>query len=128
VNELSNDILLYRAISKKRWIDPENGVIQPVAFELRFRQKTQQYERGVSCDLIPNLCYQYIDKCFGIIELSVGDVRALGLEVDNDHDSHVNIINFPNPDLEEKEYESILDKLTQKARLYQNWLDNPRRR
>lgn len=124
MNELSNDILLYRAISKKRWIDPENGLIQAVAFELRL----QKGERGVSCDLIPNLCYQYINKCFGIIELSVGDVRELGLEVDNDHDSHVNIINFPNPDLEEKEYTLILDKLAQKARLYQNWLDNPRRR
>jgi hypothetical protein len=124
VNELSNDILLYRAISKKRWIDPENGVIQPVAFALRL----QKGERGVSCDLIPNLCYQYINKCFGIIELSVGDVKALGLEVDNDHDSHVNIINFPDPVLQKNKYKFILEKLAQKARLYQNWLDNPRRR
>ncbi|CAD0224318.1 conserved hypothetical protein [Planktothrix agardhii] len=124
MNELSNDILLYRAISKKRWIDPVKGVIRPVAFELRL----QKGESGVSCDLTPNLCYQYINKCFGIIELSVGDVRELGLEVDNDHDSHVNIINFPDPDLEEQEYTLILDKLAEKARFYQNWLDNPRRR
>jgi hypothetical protein len=125
VNKLTDDTLLYRAITKKTWIDPDTKKIDAQAFILRFLQKKERFEAGLSCDLIPDNCYQYLNKCFGIIQLSVGDVRILGLDVDNDHDTYVNIINLPNPDSQKKESKDIAVKLAKKAKLYKDWLDNP---
>lgn len=125
MNKLTDDTLLYRAITKKTWIDPDTKKIDALAFILRFLKKKERFEAGLSCDLIPDNCYQYLNKCFGIIQLSVGDVRALGLDVDNDHDTHVNIINLPHPDSQKKESKYIANELAKKAKLYQDWLDKP---
>ena len=83
------------------------------------------YEKGLSTDLIPDKCYQYLNKCFGIIKLSVAEIRKLGLKVDNDHDTHVNIINVPHPELEEQKSKDIAVKLAKKAIIYKNWRDKP---
>jgi hypothetical protein len=115
VSNLSDSTLLYRAISNKKWFDSRTKMILPVAFRLR----EAKGETGISTDLIPECCYQYISSCYGIIEISVGDIRSLSLEVDNNHHTHVNIINFPNPTLEKMKYQKIVDTLTQKARIYQ---------
>lgn len=125
MNKLTDNILLYRAITKKTWIDPDTKNIDAQAFILRFLQKEKTFEEGLSCDLIPENCYQYLNKCFGIIELSVKDIRDLGLNVDNDHDTHVNIINLSDPDLQKQESKDIAVKLAKKAILYKDWLDNP---
>jgi hypothetical protein len=124
-NQLTNDTILYRAITKKTWLDPDTKKISEDAFFLRFLPKKDRFEVGLSCDLIPENCYQYLNKCFGIIVLSVGEIRELGLEVDNDHDTHVNIINLPHPELQEQESVDLAVKLAQKAKLYQNWYDHP---
>lgn len=123
--KLSNDTLLYRAITKKGWVNPDTREIQAAAFILRFRKSTQNYEKGLSCDLRPEKSYQYLSKCFGILQISVGEIRELGLEVDNDHDSHVNIINLPHPELNEQKYKDIAAQLARKAKLYLDRLDDP---
>ena len=128
MNKLTNEAILYRAITKKTWLDPDTKTIDAQAFVLRFLPKKERFEAGLSCDLIPENCYQYLNKCFGIIQLAVGDVRALGLDVDNDHDTHVNIINLPHPELQKMESKYIASKLTKKAKIYQDWLDKPYRK
>lgn len=124
MNRLTDDKFLYRAITTKQWIE-RDGEINEKAFILRFLKKQQRRENGLSCDLISENCYQSLNKCFGIIQLSVKDIKELGLDVDNDHDTHVNIINLPNPDLQEQESIDIAVKLAKKAILYENWLNNP---
>jgi hypothetical protein len=126
VGDLSDDIWLYRAITKKAWFDVNTQQIQPAAFRLRSREHTESgYEIGISTDLEPNLSYQNIDDagryrlrlspCFGILKILVGQVRKLGLVVDNNHHSHVNILGFPHPDLQKEQYFKVLDHLSQVA-------------
>ncbi len=125
MNKLTDDTPLYRAIRTKTWVDLDTREVNEKAFILRFLKNKQRFESGLSCDLIRDKCYQYLNKCFGIIQLSVGDVRELGLEVDNDHHTHVNIINLPHPELQEQESKDIAVKLAKKAKLERDWLDNP---
>jgi len=124
VNRLTDDTFLYRAITKKQWIDTDKDINEK-AFTLRPSKTGQGFEKGLSCDLNPDQCYPHLNKCFGIIKLSVKNIRDLGLDVDNDHDTHVNIINLPDPDLEKQKYKDTLVKLAKKAILYKDWLDNP---
>jgi hypothetical protein len=124
VNRLTDDTFLYRAITKKQWIDSDREINEK-AFTLRFLQSKKRWEKGLSSDLDPEKCYQYLNKCFGIIQLLVKDIRQLGLDVDNDHETHVNIINLPDPDSQEQESKDIAVKLAEKAKLYKDWLDNP---
>ncbi|WP_017296100.1 hypothetical protein [Geminocystis herdmanii] len=127
MNRLTDDTLLYRAITKKQWLDRDREINEK-AFTLRFLKTKQRWEKGLSCDLIEKKSYQYINECFGIIKLSVKDIRDLGLEVDNDHDTHVNIINLPDPDLQKQESKDIAIKLAKKAILSKDWFDNPYRK
>jgi hypothetical protein len=92
---------------------------------LRFLPNKDRFEVGLSCDLIPEKSYQYLSKCFGIIQLSVGSIRELGLDVDNDHDTHVNIINLPHPELQKMESKYIAVKLAEISNFYLDWLDYP---
>ena len=64
VNKLTNDTILYRAINKKTWFDPDSKKISEDAFILRFLLKKDRFEKGLSCDLIPQKCYQYLNKCY----------------------------------------------------------------
>lgn len=81
MSNLSDSTLLYRAISNKKWFDSRTKMILPVAFRLR----EAKGETGISTDLIPECCYQYISSCYGIIEISVGDIRSLSLEIGRAH-------------------------------------------
>lgn len=45
--------------------------------------------------------------------------------MDNDHDSHVNIINLPHPELNEQKSKDIAAQLARKAKLYLDRLDDP---
>jgi hypothetical protein len=125
VSKLNDEQFLYRAIAKKTWIDPDSLEVNEQAFILRFLKRQNSYETGLSTDLVAGKCYQYLNKCFGIIKLSVGNIRALGLEVDNDHHTHVNIINVPHPERQEQQSKDIAVKLAKKATIYKNWLDTP---
>lgn len=128
MKELSNDTVLYRAITYKRWIDPDNKKIDAAAFILRFIEKQGDYEKALSAALKPEQAYSRLSKCFGIICFTVGDVRELGLDAIQDKIDHVSIINAPHPEKNEKEAIDIAGKLARKARLYFDWLDKPYRR
>ncbi|WP_024547114.1 hypothetical protein [Picosynechococcus sp. NKBG15041c] len=125
---LSDDTWLYRAITKRAWFDVKTQGILPAAFRLRPKDSDSGYESGISTDLDENLCYQYVDDrgeyrqrlspCFGILKISIGVVHGLGLDIDNDHNSHVNIIGLPHPDREKGQYFDLLDRLSQRAMIH----------
>lgn len=128
MNQLSNATILYRAITKKRWINPDTKTIDAEAFILRFLERQGEYEKALSAALKPEQTYNRLSKCFGVIYFTVGDVRELGLDAIQDKVDHVSIINLPDPETHEKEAIDIAVKLARKAQLYYDWLENPYRK
>ena len=122
---LPNDTVLYRAITKKTWIDIDTQEIDEEAFLLRFKPTTGKYEENLSAAVLPEHCYQNLSKCFGIISFTVENVRQLGLDAIQDKPTHVSIINIPNIDTDKKKALDIAAKLARKAKLHTNWLNNP---
>jgi hypothetical protein len=125
MNQLSYDTVLYRAITKKGWINPDNKVIDLEAFKLQFKRKIGDYETALSAALIPEDAYNRLSQCFGVICFTVGDLRELGLDAIADKPDHVSILNLPHPEINEKEAIDIARKLALKARLFYDWLDRP---
>jgi hypothetical protein len=122
VDKLSDDTILYRAITKKKWIDPDKAV-DAEAFILRI--KRGNYEEALSAALEPEQSYNRLSKCWGVIRFTVRDVRELGLDAIQDKPDHVSIINVPNPETHEKEATDIGTKLAKKSRLFLDRLNNP---
>ncbi|HAN73072.1 MAG TPA: hypothetical protein DCQ51_12885 [Planktothrix sp. UBA8407] len=122
MDKLSDDTILYRAITKKKWIDPDKAV-DAEAFILRI--KRGNYEEALSAALEPEQSYNRLSKCWGVIRFTVRDVRELGLDAIQDKPDHVSIINVPNPETHEKEATDIGTKLAKKSRLFLDRLNNP---
>ncbi|MGL5133772.1 MAG: hypothetical protein ACRC78_14700 [Planktothrix sp.] len=121
--KLSDDTILYRAITKKVWINPNTKAVDAEAFILRI--KRGNYEEALSAALEPEQSYNRLSKCWGVICFTVRDVRELGLDAIQDKPDHVSIINVPNPETHEKEATDIGTKLAKKSRLFLDCLDNP---
>ncbi|MGL4503418.1 MAG: hypothetical protein ACRC2M_22525 [Planktothrix sp.] len=121
--KLSDDTILYRAITKKGWINPDTKAVYAEAFILRI--KRGNYEEALSAALEPEQSYNRLSKCWGVICFTVRDVRELGLDAIQDKPDHVSIINVPNPETHEKEATDIGTKLAKKSRLFLDCLDNP---
>ncbi|VXD17103.1 hypothetical protein PL8927_550203 [Planktothrix serta PCC 8927] len=125
MDKLSDDTILYRAITNKKWIDPDTKAVDAEAFILRWFPKREEYEKALSAALKPEQAYNRLFKCWGVICLTVRDVRELGLDAIQDKPDHVSIINVPNPQTNEKEATDIPAKLAKKAWLYLDRLDDP---
>jgi hypothetical protein len=125
VNQLSNDTVLYRAITKKGWLNPDTKVIDLEAFKLQFKRKIGDYENSLSAALNPEDSYNRLSQCFGVICFTVGDIRKLGLDAILDKPDHVSIHHLPHPETNEKEAIDIAGKLARKAWLLYDWLDKP---
>lgn len=121
--KLSDDTILYRAITKKVWINPNTKAVDAEAFILRI--KRGNYEEALSAALEPEQSYNRLSKCWGVIRFTVRDVRELGLDAIQDKPDHVSIINVPNPETHEKEATDIGTKLAKKSRLFLDRLDDP---
>ena len=128
MNQLSSDTVLYRAITKKGWLNPDNKAIDLEAFKLQFKRKIGDYEKALSAALTPEDSYNRLSQCFGVICFTVGDIRKLGLDALQDKPDHVSIINLPHPEINEKEATDIAGKLARKAWLLYDWLDKPYRK
>jgi hypothetical protein len=122
VAKLSDDTILYRAITKKGWINPDTKAVYAEAFILRI--KRGNYEEALSAALEPEQSYNRLSKCWGVICFTVRDVRELGLDAIQDKPDHVSIINVPN-ETNYEEARNIAGKLAKKSRLFLDRLDNP---
>ena len=121
MSELSDDTVLYRAIRKKGWIDPDTREVDAEAFLLR------PQERGLSANLTPESTYRRLKKCYGVICFSVADLRHLGLNALQDSEFHVTIVNLPDPQQDRKAALDLAIQLARKSQLYLDWLDRPYR-
>lgn len=115
MKELSNEILIYRILLKKSWFDPDTQEIRSEAFMRKYKQKLNDYEENLSCNLDIESYQKF--KSWGVVELSINDIRELGLDAIQDGKNHVSIINVPHPEKEPKKAEDIARKLAKKARL-----------
>jgi hypothetical protein len=110
----SDSSFLYRAIRASSWVDKITDLIQPNAYDLRGD------ERGFSTDLIPEKTLN-LSMCYGILKVSKQDVLSLDFELDNDYETHFNIIGIPNPDQEPEKYQKMINKLIEKTEIYAKW-------
>jgi hypothetical protein len=115
VKELSNETLVYRILLKKDWFDPDTNEIRAEAFMRKYKQKLSDYEENLSCNLEEESYQKF--KSWGVVELSVNDIRELGLDAIQDGPNHVSILNLPHPEKQPKEAEDLGRKLSRKARL-----------
>lgn len=115
MNELSNETVVYRILLKRQWFDPDSNEIRSEAFIRKFKKKLNDYEENLSCNLDVESYKKF--NSYGVIELSVNDIRDLGLDAIKDGKNHVSIINLPHPEKEPKKAEDIAKMLAKKARL-----------
>lgn len=90
---LPDNVTVYRALLRKQWIDEDIGRVKADAYFLRVD------ERGLSVNLAsvcsPKQCAQLFRKCYGVTSLEVGEVREIGLNVEQDSVNHANILGLP---------------------------------
>lgn len=72
---LPDSAIVYRALLRKQWIDPETQEITSDAYYLR----KQKNELGLSVNLAsscsPEDCANKFNNCYGIASLNVGEIR-----------------------------------------------------
>ncbi len=96
LSPLPDSTVIYRAISKKRWI--ADGLVDPSAFILR--PKDEGYLSVLtSANCSATHCAATLKTCFGELTLSLKAVRKLGLDVIPiplpNVPTHAGIINVP---------------------------------
>ena len=111
----SDSSFLYRAIRASNWVDKMTDLIQPNAWNLRHG------ENGFSTDLIPEKTFQNLTMCYGILKVSKQDVLSLGFKLNNDNETHFNIIGIPDSDQEREQYRIMIDTLIEKTKIYARW-------
>lgn len=112
---LACSAIVYRAMSRKKWVDWDKHQIQPAAF---FRRPPPADESGLSVDIqSPRSCHQTLKKCHGVVSLHVGRVRDLRLDVVVDASPHANITGLPSQEDDRTEAEHLANLLAQQARI-----------
>jgi hypothetical protein len=90
---LAPDVVVYRALLRKQWIDEDTGRVKADAYFLRAS------EPGLSVNIAsvysPEECAGLFRNCYGVASLEVGRVREIGLDVEQDSRNHANIVGLP---------------------------------
>jgi len=112
---LPDELKIYRAIVRETgWVDPYTKEIDAKAFKLRLKREPKP-ETSISAAFTPTkACNAYKGKTFGVIEIQVRDIRALGLDVVQTSKDHIAIEKIP---LNEKDATDFAIRLAEKARL-----------
>jgi hypothetical protein len=112
---LDQDAIVYRSLLRKRWIDEDTFRIKADAYFLR------PTEPGLSVNLAsivtPEQCAKNFRNCYGVASLEVGQVRQIGLEVEQDSDNHANIMGLPHQEDDLAEAERFAGLLAKRSRL-----------
>lgn len=107
--------VVYRAMSRKDWIDQTAHRVLPGAF---FRRPPAADGSGLSVDVeSPSSCHKSLNKCHGVVSLHVGRVRNLRLEVVVDESPHANITGVPRQQDDRDEAEHLASELAKQARI-----------
>lgn len=112
---LACETIVYRAMTRKKWVDPMTKRILPAAF---VRRPPPQDEDGLSVDIeSPQSCVSELNSSFGVGSLHVGRVRDLGLEIEVDAPPHAVITGVPRETEDQAKAEWLASQLAKLARL-----------
>jgi hypothetical protein len=107
--------VVYRAMSRKGWIDQTGHCVLPAAF---VRRPPPADGSGLSVDIdSPGSCHKSLKKCHGVVSLHVGRVRDLRLDVVVDDSPHANITGVPRQEEDRDKAEHLASLLAQQARV-----------
>jgi hypothetical protein len=114
-SELGIDAIVYRSLLRKQWINEDTGRVKADAYFLR------PSEPGLSVNLAsvysPEDCARLFRKCYGVVSLKVGDVREIGLDVEQDTVNHANIMGLPHRDEDLAQAERLAGLLAKRSAL-----------
>jgi hypothetical protein len=82
-----------RSILRKQWIDEDTGRVKADAFFLRVKEPGLSVNLASACS--PQQCADLFRKCYGVASLEVGAVREINLDVEQDSETHANIVSLP---------------------------------
>jgi hypothetical protein len=112
---LDQDAIVYRSLLRKQWIDEDTHRVKADAYFLR------PMESGLSVNLAsattPAQCARFFRNCYGVVSLEVGQVRQIGLEIEQDSDNHANIIGLPHREDDLAEAERLAGLLAKRSHL-----------
>ncbi len=90
---LPEDVVVYRALLRKQWIDEDTFRVKADAYFLRASEPGLSVNIASACS--PEQCAALFRKCYGVASLQVGRVREIGLDVEQDSANHANITGLP---------------------------------
>jgi hypothetical protein len=90
---LPDDATVYRALLRKQWINEDTGKVKADAYFLRANEPGLSVNLASVCS--PKQCADLFRKCYGVASLEVGDVRQIGLDVQQDSVNHANLLGLP---------------------------------
>jgi hypothetical protein len=111
------DTIVYRALSKKKWINEDTGEVLADAF---VRRKDRQ-EIGISVNIAtaitPAECASKFNRCNAVASLHVSCVRDLGLDIIQNKPTHANIVGLPYREDDAPTAERLAGMLAQQSRI-----------
>jgi hypothetical protein len=112
---LSCSTIVFRAMLRKKWIDPVSGTVLPAAF---VRRDAPNDDDGLSVDIAsPSSCAAPFRERFGVASLHVGSVRDFTLDIVVDDPPHANITGVPRRLEDLTRAERLASQLAKQARL-----------
>jgi hypothetical protein len=90
---LPEDAIVYRSLLRKQWINEDTGRVKADAYFLRASETGLSVNLASICS--PQQCAEMFRKCYGVASLEVGDVREVGLDVEQDSVNHANVVGLP---------------------------------
>lgn len=117
---LAEDEIVYRALLRKQWIDPDTHQVKADAFFLRVGRDNDGLSVFRAKCRTPEECASRFNTCFGVAEIQVASVRTLGLDVvhgDEDQPEHALIVGLPTTEDDRAKAERLASLLAKQARL-----------
>lgn len=115
MDSLACSTLVYRALARRKWIDPVSQSVLPAAF---LRRPPPQDDDGLSVNFESAAsCAKTLRECFGVVSLHVGRLRDLGIDVRVDDAPHALIIGLPRTSDDPGRAEWLASQLAKQSRL-----------
>ncbi len=113
--DIECQVLLYRALLRRDWIDIANSLVTLNAFFLRKTDKGLSVSIASECT--PQDCAAQFSSCRGVASLHAGRVKDLGLSVELDSKAHAEIRGVPHRDEDPDKAEWYAGRLAEQARI-----------
>lgn len=114
MDPLPCNAIVFRAMTRKGWVDPATKAVLPAAF---LRRPPPKDDDGLSVDIAsPQSCVAALRETFGVASLHVGRLRDLGIDVIVDQAPHANITGIPRTSDDRARAEWLASQIARQAR------------